>query len=529
MFNMTPDRNRRAGEILAAYPQRRAAILPLLWLVQEQEGEISQEAMAYVAELAGVAKAEVCEVKSFYAMFNSSCVGAIVRSCDRNSMGGFFDRTIAPTHERTGFDERTNARSHDRTICAHPVISRHFDVPRMHELNVARQHGAYVSLAKLSRMKPEEVVALVMDSGLRGRGGAGFPAGEKWRRIERRAGAPVYLVVNADEGEPGAFKDRAIMERDPHLLLEGIEIAAYAIEAEKVFVYIRGEYEGPQRIFEHALGEACAGGTIQRDYVICRGAGAYICGEEGALLNSIEGRRGEARIKPPYPTQAGLFGCPTVVQNVETLVSLPFILREGAMAFRRIGTPQSPGTKLISISGDVERPGVYEVEMGTSLSEFISGPAGGVSSGKRLKALFPGGVSVPVLTAPEALTARIDFESIEDAGSKLGTGGMIAIGEGTCMVRVLSDIARFFADESCGECTQCREGCGWIAGIARRMELGQANRDEINVMIDAADGMSGRTICALAHGLASATLSIIAKFRNEFEQHVKEGHCPCGR
>ncbi|MFA4874338.1 MAG: NADH-quinone oxidoreductase subunit NuoF [bacterium] len=508
MFTFTPDRKKRVAEILSAYPEKRATLLPLLWLVKEQEGVVTPEAIAHVAEIAGVAEAEAHEVKSFYAMFKGA--GTDAEELPSNSL--VFGRAVAP--------------SYCRAACPRPLITRHFDVPRMAELAVARQHGAYVSLAKLSRLRPEDLIALVMDSGLRGRGGAGFPTGRKWHHLKRRPGKQVYLVVNADESEPGTFKDRAIIERDPHLLLEGIAIAAAAITADKVFVYFSGDDEIPMSIFAQALREAREGGLIKFDCTICRNAGAYICGEESALLNSIEGRRGEARAKPPFPTEAGLFGYPTAVQNVETLAVLPFILREGAVAFRGIGTADSPGTRLISLSGHVERPGVYEVEMGMPIAEFITECAGGIAGGGRLKALFPGGVSVPVLTAPEALASRIDFESIEDAGSHLGTGGMIAIDDSTCMVSVLMDIARFFAQESCGECTPCREGCGWIHKIARRIERGEGSREDINVMIDAADGMSGRTICALADGLAAAVLSIATKFRKEFEEHVRSGRCP---
>ena len=415
------------------------------------------------------------------------------------------------------------------------VTTKHADVPGMRELRVASQHGAYVTLPRLRRMKPEEVVELVRLSGLRGRGGAGFPTGAKWGFVPRVTDKPVYLVVNADESEPFTFKDRLIIESDPHLLIEGMIIAAYAIGARKAFVYFRGEYRRQQEIFEAALSEAEGAGHLcdktrgpdaSLEVVVCRGAGAYICGEETALLSSIEGRRGLPRIRPPFPAVAGLFGCPTVVNNVETLASLPFILREGAEGFRRIGTEKSPGTKLVSLCGQVERPGVYEVPMGMPVATFLAECAGGTLGGEKLKALIPGGSSVPVLTAAEALGARIDFESMAEAGSMLGSGGMMAICDGSCMVRILCDIARFYADESCGQCAPCREGCGWIAAIARRVEAGRGRDGDIDTMLSLADNMQGRTICVLADALAMPVKSFVGKFRVEFENHVSKGRCP---
>ena len=418
------------------------------------------------------------------------------------------------------------------------VITRHFDVPGMHELRVAAQHGAYLSLSKLFRMKPEEVVELVRLSGLRGRGGAGFPTGVKWGFVPRNTDGPVYLVVNADESEPGTFKDRAILERDPHLLIEGMVIAAYAIGAKKVFVYFRGEYAKQMRLFEEALdearrakhvGENVRGSGAEIEVLTHRGAGAYICGEETALLTSIEGRRGWPRIRPPFPAVSGLFGAPTVVNNVETLSSLPFIVREGADAYRKMGTEKSPGTKLLSVCGHVERPGVYEVEMGMPVASFLAECAGGTLGGNKLKAVIPGGSSVPVLTAPEALGARIDFESMVEAGSMLGSGGMIVIDDTACMVRVLSDIARFYAHESCGQCTPCREGCGWIENICGRIEAGRGEVGDLDTMLSLAENMQGRTICVLADALAMPVKSFVSKFRNEFEVHITHGRCPVKR
>ncbi|MFH0799563.1 MAG: NADH-quinone oxidoreductase subunit NuoF [Pseudomonadota bacterium] len=408
------------------------------------------------------------------------------------------------------------------------VITKHFDVPDMHRLAVAKQHGAYAALPKLSGMKPSEVVELVKASGLRGRGGAGFSTGMKWGFVPKNTDKPVYLVVNADESEPGTFKDRAIIERDPHLLIEGIIIAAYAIGAKTAYVYFRGEYARQWQRFAAAVGEAYKEGLLGKgiDIITHRGAGAYICGEETALLTSIEGYRGWPRIRPPFPAVSGLFGCPTIVNNVETLSSLPFIIREGAEAYRKAGTEKSPGTKLISVCGHVERPGVYEIEMGMPLATFLAECAGGTLDGRKLKAVIPGGSSVPVLTAAEALGTKLDFESLASAGSMLGSGGMIVIAEGTCMVRVLADIAKFYAHESCGQCTPCREGCGWIKQIADRIECGKGREGDIEMMLSLADNMQGRTICVLADALAMPVKSFVTKFREEFEKHIRLGRCP---
>jgi NADH-quinone oxidoreductase subunit F len=415
------------------------------------------------------------------------------------------------------------------------IITKNFDVPQMYRLEVAKKHGAYSTLPRLFDSKPRQVVEEVKRSGLRGRGGAGFPTGDKWSFVPRDVEGPVYLVVNADESEPGAFKDRSILESDPHLLIEGIIIAAYAIGANIVFVYFRGEYVKQWRRFLAAVDEARGAGLIGQNIggssshcqvVPHRGAGAYVCGEETALLNSIEGSRGSPRIRPPFPASQGLFGRPTVVSNVETLASLPFIIREGAQAFRNIGTDASPGTKLISVCGHVERPGVYEIEMGMPLASFLADCAGGTLAGRRLKAVIPGGVSAPVLTDKEALGAHLDFESLAARGSQLGCGGMIVMDDSACMVRMLADITRFFAHESCGRCSPCREGSGWIRNIVNNIENGREGERDPDLLLDISGGMAGCTICAMADGLAAATSSFVTKFRDEFWQHIKQGSCP---
>jgi NADH-quinone oxidoreductase subunit F len=402
------------------------------------------------------------------------------------------------------------------------VLTKNFNVNDMHRFDVAIENGAYSSLEKLFSMKPEEVIEEVSKSGLRGRGGAGFPTGKKWNFIPKDHDNPVYLVVNADESEPGTFKDRAILEKDPHLLVEGILITAHAIGARTVYVYFRGEYYRPWKRFFEALEETKAKKilkTPQYEVVVHthRGAGAYICGEETALLNSLEGFRGIPRIKPPFPAVEGLFDCPTIINNVETLASLPFIIKEGANAYRKMGTRDCPGTKLISACGHINRPGVYEVEMGTPLASFLSNQCDGTIEERELKAVIAGGPSVPVLTAKEALGIKLDHESLLEAGSMLGSGGLIVMDETTSMPHALLDIARFFAHESCGQCTPCREGTGWIHKICSRIARGEGKEGDADLLLSVAKNMPGRTICVFGDAVAAAVTSFVTKFRSEFE------------
>jgi len=408
------------------------------------------------------------------------------------------------------------------------ILTKNFEIPESHALKVARANGAYASLDKLFKMKPEDVTAEVKKSGLRGRGGAGFPTGTKWGFIPKNTDKPVYLVVNSDESEPGTFKDRAILEKDPHLLIEGIIIAAYAIGSKTVYVYFRGEYYRQWERFFKALREAEEAGLAGKDINIYthRGAGAYICGEETALLNSIEGYRGLPRIRPPFPAVAGLFGCPTIVNNVETLASLPFIINEGAAAYAAIGTEKSKGTKLISVCGHVNKPGVYEIELGLPIAKFLAEYAGGTLEERALKAVIPGGSSVPVMTASEALKTCLSYEGCECAGTMLGSGGMIVIDESACVVRCLADIAKFYHHESCGQCTPCREGCGWIKKICDRIEAGSGRDGDPELLLSIADNMMGKTICVFADALAMPVRSFVTKFREDFEKHIRSGKCP---
>jgi len=408
----------------------------------------------------------------------------------------------------------------------------------MDDIVVAKKHGAYASLEKLFQMQPDRVTEEVKAAGLRGRGGAGFSTGMKWSFVPKNTGKPVYLVINADESEPGTFKDRHLLERDPHLLIEGMIAASYAIGAHTAYIYFRGEFFHQCELFEAALFQAYAskllgknilGSGYDLEIYTHRGAGAYICGEETALLSSLEGYRGFPRIKPPFPAVEGLFSCPTIVNNVETICAVPFILAKGASAYRKFGTEKSPGTKLFSVCGHVEKPGVYEVELGLPFATFMNEYCGGVRGGRKLKAVVVGGSSVPVLTGEQILASRLDYESLQQSGTLLGSGGVIIFDDSVCAVEVLADLARFYAHESCGQCTPCREGTGWAKKIVDRMERGDGDAQDLSVLFQLADNMQGRTICTLADALAMPIRSWINCFRHEFEEHVRLRRCPMKR
>ncbi len=411
------------------------------------------------------------------------------------------------------------------------ILTKNFKLPDSHTLKVYESTGGYQSLKKLFQMKPAEVIEEVKKSGLRGRGGAGFPAGLKWSFVPQDNPKPKYLCVNADESEPGTFKDRYLMELDPHQLIEGILICSYAIRCHTAYIYIRGEFVFPLKRLQQAIAEAYAAGYLGKnilgsgydlDVHTHRGAGAYICGEETALMESLEGKRGMPRLKPPFPAIVGLFGCPTVINNVETISSLPYILKHGADGYRKFGTEKSPGTKMFCISGPVNKPGNYEVPLGYSLKKLIYEDAGGIRGGKTLKAVIPGGSSVPVLTAQEAEEVTLDYEALAAKGSMLGSGGVIVIDETTCMVKALTNLAQFYSHESCGQCTPCREGSGWAHKILRRILAGEGRPEDLGELTKIADNMAGKTICVLADALAMPIWSFLKKFRHEFEAYV----CP---
>jgi NADH-quinone oxidoreductase subunit F len=415
------------------------------------------------------------------------------------------------------------------------VLSAKFDIKDAHKLNVAKQHGAYGQLKKLFGMAPADVVELVKASGLRGRGGAGFLCGLKWSFLPKGGDKPVYLTVNSDESEPATFKDRQIIQKDPHLLIEGIIITSYAIGCHDAYIYIRGEYNKQTKMLQKALddayeagylGQKVGGNDFRLDVTIHRGAGAYICGEETALIESIEGKRGQPRSKPPFPAVVGLFGCPTIINNVQTLASLPYIIEHGADGYRKFGTEKSPGTHLFGISGHVEKPGVYELPLGVPLKKVIEEVAGGVWKGRKLKAVIPGGSSTPILTPDKVETVTLDYESMMEHGTMLGSGGIVVIDETVCMVRLLANLIDFYHHESCGQCTPCREGLGWMNKIVYEIERGVAKPEDIDLLVEIADNIEGKTVCVLSAACAMPTRSFVKAFRAEFEKHLELGRCP---
>ena len=577
-----------AREILRRYEEPKAATLPLLWLVQENQGHVSPEAEAWVARLLGVSTTRVREALSFYTMFHSSPAGRrelrvctslpcrlrgahdllerikealkikpgettpggevtlteveCLCACELAPMAQLDERFVGPLEGGTvdaviqdalaapGTPESTPEP--EPYLCSDgPVLSTRFKDPEGTWLEAYTRDGGYRAAEKvLTSMTPAQVIDEVSAANLLGLGGAGFSAGRKWSFISKDTDRPVYLVVNADEGEPGTFKDRYLMERDPHACLEGMIIAAYAIGSHKAYVYIRGEYYRSAHRLQRAIDEAHSQGWLGKniqgtgfdlEVVIHRGAGAYICGEETALLTSLEGGKGFPRLKPPFPAISGLFSCPTIVNNVETLACVPFIFRHGAERFAAIGTESQGGTRLFCVSGHVVRPGVYEVQVGVTLRQLIE-DAGGIRDGNKLKAVIPGGISAKILTADE-IDVAMDFSSLMAAGSMAGSGGVIVMDETTCMIEALESAARFFADESCGQCSPCREGTGWVHRIVERITHGRGRLQDLDDLLAIADDMEGNTICVFADAAAWPVQSYITKFRDEFEAYIQAG------
>jgi NADH-quinone oxidoreductase subunit F len=394
--------------------------------------------------------------------------------------------------------------------------------------------GGYAGLRKAVTMSDADIVEVVKASGLRGRGGAGFPTGMKWGFVPRDTGKPTYVVVNFDESEPGTCNNRELVEREPHRLLEGAAIAARAIGCETAFIYVRGEYLWQSIVLERAIGEAYAAGYLgadvagsgtRIDIVLHRGAGAYICGEETALLNSLEGLRGQPRLRPPFPAVEGLYASPTVINNVETLMNVPDIVERGADWFREVGTEKSPGTKMVTISGKVERPGNYEIALGTPFRQVLDELGGGMLGGGTLKAWTPGGSSTPMLTADHVDTG-LDYESLSAAGSMLGTAAIMVMDESDCVVDCAQRMVAFYAHESCGKCTPCREGSWWATRVLARIEHGYGREADIPLMHDVGKNTLFRAFCALADGTASVINSSLQHFADEYEEHVRLGRCP---
>ncbi|MCI0405547.1 MAG: NADH-quinone oxidoreductase subunit NuoF [candidate division Zixibacteria bacterium] len=415
------------------------------------------------------------------------------------------------------------------------VLFKHIDEPKQHQLDTYIRNGGYTALKRaLKEIKPAELIEMVKKSGLRGRGGAGFPTGLKWSFVPKDSPKPKYLCVNADESEPGTFKDRQLIEYDPHQVLEGMILSSYAISCHHCYFYIRGEFVfGYQRMaqaIEEAyqkgfLGKNILGSGYDLDVTIIRGGGAYICGEETGLIESLEGKRAFPRVKPPFPAVSGLYNCPTVVNNVETLACVPHIVNRGAEWFAAIGPAKSPGTKVVCLSGHVNKPGNYELEMGTPLRELIYTHGGGILGGRKLKAAIPGGSSVPILTEKQ-IDVKLDFDSVAAAGSLLGCAAVIVMDERTCMVWMAQRLSEFYEHESCGKCTPCREGTFWLVEILSRIEEGKGTMKDLDLLLSICDNIAFKTVCALADGAAAPVVSAIQHFKDEFVAHIEEKRCP---
>jgi NADH-quinone oxidoreductase subunit F len=412
------------------------------------------------------------------------------------------------------------------------VISKRFGIPNAHKIDVYRKHEGYQALEKALTMTPDQIIDEVKKSNLRGRGGAGFPTGMKWSFVPKDTSKPKYILANADESEPGTCKDRPLMEMDPHELIEGMIIAGRAVGSHQGYIYIRGEYRYIIDIMDAAIAEAYAKGYLGKniqgsgfdfELVTHTGAGAYECGEESALMESLEGKRGYPRIRPPFPAVVGLYGCPTVINNAETLSTIPAIILKGGDWYAGLGTPKNGGTRLYSISGHVNRPGIYELPLGFPLRRLIEEVAGGMRGGKKLKAVIPGGSSCPLLSADE-IDIAMDYDSVAKAGSMLGSGGTVIMDENTCMVDVARRIMHFYAHESCGWCIPCREGTAWLQKMLDRFHEGGGREEDIPLIDELSKNMLGRTFCPLGDAAALPTISIVNKWRNEFEDHL-HGKC----
>ena len=408
------------------------------------------------------------------------------------------------------------------------------DIPDLHKIDVYEANGGYQSIRKaINEMSPDDVTNEVKSSNLRGRGGACFPTGLKWTFMPKQTDKAKYLCCNGDESEPGSFKDREIFEKNPHQFIEGTLLACYAMGIKAAYVYIRGEYYKWINLLQDALDDAykkgyvgknILGSNFSTDIYIHRGAGAYICGEESALMNSVEGKRGYPRVKPPFPAAYGLWGCPTTINNIETLANIPEIIKNGAAWFAGIGAPKHPGTLLFGVSGHVNKPGVYELPTGTPLMSIINDICGGVTNGKDIKMVIPGGSSMPPLTKEECLKANMDNESLKEFGSSIGTAGVMVMDEDTDILKVLIRIAKFYYHESCGQCTPCREGTGWLLRVLRRIDSGEGRLKDLDLLTSVAENIEGNTICALGDAAAWPVKWTIRKFRSDFEKKVSDNN-----
>jgi len=583
-MEFTPANKDKFEAIVKRYPVRRSALLPALYIAQEQEGWLTTEAMEYVASLLDLSVAQVHDTATYYTMFRfgpqgktlievcttlscwlagseallgSTCSKLGIKEGGTSADGKFSVRRVeclaacggAPAVQVNGeWLERATEADIDRLLAGEPV-KRAFDWPkspaespapilfrnvwkdRSTSIETYRAGGGYANLKKHLSMTPDEVVDTVKKSNLRGRGGAGFPTGLKWGFLPKDNPKPRYLCVNADESEPGTYKDRVIIEKDPHQLIEAVVVSSHGIRAKTAFIYIRGEFHEGFRTLEGALQEAYAAGYVGKDIlgtgvdveiVIHRGAGAYECGEETALIESLEGKRGQPRLKPPFPATHGVYGCPTIVNNVETLVCVPLILDRGADWFASYGVEKNGGPKLYSISGDVLRPGSYEAPSGkVTLRQLIYDYAGGMRNGRKLRAVVPGGSSTPVLTADE-IDVGMDFDSLAKAGSMLGSAGTVVLDDSRSMVSLARNLTAFYKHESCGKCSPCREGTGWMLRLLERVEAGKGEEKDLTTLAQVCDSISGKTLCPFGDAAITPALSTMAKFREEYEYYIRE-------
>jgi NADH-quinone oxidoreductase subunit F len=416
-----------------------------------------------------------------------------------------------------------------------PVLIKHVREPHSYTLDFYLKHQGYDALRKALTMAPNDIIEMVKQSGLRGRGGAGFPTGMKWQFVDKKSPKPRYICCNADESEPGTFKDHLLMERNPHLLIEGCAISCFAIGSKVAYIYIRGEFLHVQQVLEAAIADAYKAGYLGRnilgsgfdcDVFMHRGAGAYEAGEETALIESLEGKRAQPRIKPPFPAAEGLYGCPTAVNNVETLCNIPPIITNGVEWYTGLGPEKNGGPKLFCVSGHVAKPGVFEATMHTTVRELIYDYAGGIPNGRQLKAVIPGGSSVPILL-PNQIDVPASFDGLMKAGTLLGSAGMIVMDDTTCMVWAAKNLLHFYRHESCGKCTPCREGGDWLLKILDTIDRGDGAMADIDLLLSVSDNIAGKTLCAFGDAAATPVLTTIKQFRHEYEAHVREGRCTC--
>jgi len=570
----TEEKRSAIESIVQKYPRKESAILPALYYLQRQNNNsLSEQDIKDVAAILNISMSTAYGVATYYTMFNKKPVGKYHLQVDTNISGmlmgaleivahlekklgikvgettpdGMFTLSVVEdlgsggtcpvvqvndTYYELMTPEKVDAliASLQKGVMPPKDVNYNFGTEcgilfknrgKSDSASIAtyKKSGGYATLKKAREMKPEQVLAQVKAAELRGRGGAGFPAGLKWSFLPKGDDRPVYLICNADEGEPGTFKDREIMEYDPHLLIEGIAISAYAIGSKKAFIYIRGEFGWIADILEKAIQEARADKQLGAlDIVVHRGAGSYICGEETALIESLEGKRGNPRLKPPFPANVGLYGCPTIVNNVETLACVPFIIEKGAAEFKKIGTPNNFGPRLYGVSGHVHKPGVYEFPMGTLLTKILAA-AGGVNG--TLKAVIVGGLSTPIMKAAEIKDLKMDFDSCQQAGTMLGSAGIIVMNDTVSIPEIALRAIKFYAHESCGQCVPCREGSHTIVGYLQKLINGNGNKADLDALVHLCENIHGLTLCPGGDAFTMPLAAMINKFGDEFEALVK--------